>query len=274
MLRLCLAAAVTLATSLPLRAASPEEAQRLYDALSMPEVVGIMQQEGMTYGDDLRDELFPGRGGAAWDAVVASLYQAPAMEELVRTRFLALLADVDVAPLIDFFTSDLGKRIVRLELEARRALIDKDVEETAKDVLAEMRQRGDPRLDLLERFIDANDLVDSNVVGAMNSNYAFYSGLLAGNAFDGTMSDEQVLADVWAQEPEIRADTIDWVYAYLALAYQPLKDASLVEYTELSESEPGQGMNQAIFGAFDEMYVTISRALGQAAAQFIAGEDL
>lgn len=258
----------------PLWAATDAQIGRLYDALGMTDVVEIMQQEGVAYGEDLRDELFPGRGGAAWDAVVATLYDREAMEALVRTRFADLLAEADIVPLIDFFEGDLGRRIVRLELGARRAMVDPGVEDAAQDALDEMRQQGDPRLDLLDDFIAANDLIEANVVGAMNSNYAFYTGLLEGNALQGDMSDADVLGDVWSQEPGIRADTIDWVESYLALAYRPLGDGDLKAYTALSKSDAGQTLNAAIFGAFDTMYVTISRGLGQGASQFINGEDL
>ena len=126
----------------------------------------------------------------------------------------------------------------------------------------------------MEDFVDANELVDSNVVGAMNSNYAFYVGLMDGGAFAQDMTEDSILSDVWSQEPEIRADTIDWVYSYLALAYQPISDDDIAVYTALSKTDEGRALNRAIFGAFDTMYTTISMALGQGAAQFMVGEDL
>ncbi|WP_099824081.1 DUF2059 domain-containing protein [Oceaniglobus indicus] len=255
-------------------AAGNEKVARLYDALGMQDVIAIMQQEGLAYGEDLRAEMFPGRGGAAWNTMVARLYDVEAMDELVSSRFAVLMEGTDTAPLIEFFESELGARIIRLEISARRALVDPDVEATAQAALDDMRQAGDPRLDILDDFVDANDLIEANVVGAMNSNYAFYSGLLDGDAFNGDMTEADVLADVWGQEPTIRADTIEWVYGYLTLAYQPLSDADVEAYTALARTTEGQAMNQAIFGAFDAMYVTISRALGQGAAQFISGEDL
>ncbi|WP_226781106.1 DUF2059 domain-containing protein [Oceaniglobus trochenteri] len=274
MRRLFLASVLTLCSLAPANAAPRAEVEALYDAMLMEKVIGIMQEEGLAYGEDLRDELFPGRGGAAWPALVARLYDADAMDALVLERFDALLDGVDVAPLLAFFESERGARIVRLELEARQAMMDEDVEEAAKDSLHEMRQEGDSRLEVLDAFVEANELVDSNVVGAMNANYAFYIGLMDGGAFADEMTEEQVLTDVWSQEPEIRADTLEWVYSYLALAYQPLSDDDIEVYAALSATDEGRALNQAIFGAFDTMYVTISRALGQGASQFILGEDL
>lgn len=265
--------AVALSTA-PVAAASRDETRALYDAMRMGDVIEVMQAEGVEYGADLRADLFPGRGGAAWPEVVAALYDASAMDAVVFERFHDELAEADIAPLLAFFRSELGARIVRLEIEARRAMVDEGVEAAAEERLDEMRRDGEDRLDLLDAFIEENDLVESNVVGAMNANYAFYLGLLDGGAFDTGMDEAQLLSDVWQQEPEIRSDTSDWVYSYLVLAYQPLSDADLVAYTEVSATAPGRALNRAIFDSFDEMYTTISRGLGQGAAQFMIGEEL
>ena len=131
-----------------------------------------------------------------------------------------------------------------------------------------------PRLALVGRFIDVNGLVDFNVSGALNANYEFYFGLVDGGAFPFEMTEEQVLADVWSQEDEIRAETEDWLYSYLAMAYEPVSDADLTAYIDMSETAAGKALNQALFAAFDVLYRQISRDLGLAAAQMVAGEDI
>ncbi len=246
----------------------------LYRALMMPEVIEIMRSEGVAYGKELRDDMFPGRGGVAWSTVVNRLYDAEAMDAAVFEKFDELLAEVEVTPLVTYFLSDPGAKIVGLEVEARRTIMDDDAEAAARGNLAEMRASADPRIAVLETFVSANDLVESNVVGAMNSSYAFYNGLMVGGALDGELTEDRVLADVWAQEPEIRSETTDWVYSYLALAYEPLADADIEAYTALSLTREGRALNHAIFGAFDAMYTTISFALGQGAARFMVGEEL
>lgn len=251
-----------------------EDFANLYDALALTEVLEMMREEGLEYGKDLEAELFPGRGGAVWDKMVRSLYRLEAMETRVKQVFAERLDNVNLDPLLTFFGSEQGARIVEMELAARRAMMDEAVEEAAEDRAAVMRQEGDPRVDLLDRMIAANDLVDQNVVGGMNANYAFYTGLADGDASSIEATEDQILADVWSQETEIRADTLDWVYAFLTLAYQPLDDADLEAYIEISETNEGQVLNVALFEAFDAMYVDISRGLGRGAAQFMTGEDI
>ena len=81
----------------------------------------------------------------------------------------------------------------------------------------------------------------------MNANYAFLLGLATGR-LRGDMSEERILSDVWAQEPEIRKDTTEWVYAFTMLAYQPLDDAELTAYADFAETDAGQRVDQP--GAF------------------------
>lgn len=246
----------------------------LFRAMGMPDIIEIMRQEGLAYGAELRGELFPDRGGARWSEIVDEIYDLDRTRAVVRNRFDMELAAADLAPMLAFFTSERGQRIVRLEVTARRALLDTSVDEASRAALDAMIAAQDPRMDLLRDYAETNELVESNVVGAMNANFAFYTGLAAGGALDGMLSEEEILTDVWSQEAEIRDDTEDWLYSYLAMAYQPLEDEDILAYTRFSGTDAGQALNTALFVAFDEMFVSVSRALGQAASQFLTGEDI
>ncbi len=246
----------------------------LYDALSMSEIIGVMRQEGMAHGSEIEADLFPGRGGDAWRALLDRIYDQGRMEEAVISRFGSELSDVDIHPLLGFFDGELGQRIIEFEVGARMALMDEQVEEASKAALHAMRNDNSAKYELLVDFVEANDLVESNVMGAMNSNYAFYVGLMDGNAFPRELTEADILDDVWAQEEEIRADTEEWLYTYLGLAYQPLSDEDLEAYIALSRSAEGRALNRALFAAFDQMYNAISHDLGVGAAGFMAGQDI
>ncbi|PZX19875.1 uncharacterized protein DUF2059 [Palleronia aestuarii] len=273
MLRLSFAA-VAATASFAMPVASQDAVEDLYDALRLDDVIAVMREEGLDYARDLETELFPGQGGRAWASVVEEIYGRAVMQDGISATFAAELDGAHVEPLLAFFASERGRRIVTLEIEARRALRNEALETAAEARAREMRAEGDPRIDRLDAFVDANDLVEENVVGALNSNYAFYQGLIDGGALGDAPAQDEIVADVWSQEPEIRADTIDWVYGYLALAYEPLDDDDLDIYIALSETPEGEALNDALFAAFDTMYADISRQLGQRAAGFMIGEDL
>ena len=265
---------VCVLAALPLRAEVPQAIQELVQALAIPEIIQVMRQEGLDFGDELADDMFPGRGGDEWRALLDNIYDAERMREVTVDGFARALEGADTESLTAFFLSPLGQQIIALEISARRALLDEEVDEANKAHVVELIKARDPRIDLIRDFIEVNRLLEYNVVGALNSNFAFMTGLAEGGAFPDTRTERQMLSDVWDQEDAIRVDTAEWLYAFLTMAYSPLSDEELIAYTDLSRSPEGQALNTALFAGFDEMFERISRALGLAAAQMMVGEDL
>lgn len=255
--------------------APPAIAQPLVGTLRLADVIAVMETEGREYAGQLRQEMFPDRPEAEWTAQVARIYDADRLLSVITDRLEAeLQAQPDVArQATQFFTSATGQKVLALEVEARRALLDEAAETAAQQAFAEMETRSAPRLEALHRFAKANDLIEMNVMGAMNANLAFYRGMADGGALVG-LSEQDMLAEVWAQEAQVRSDAEDWLWPYLALAYQPLSDEELQSYQRFSETPAGRSLNAALFAAFDAAFVQISRDLGRAAALMVQGEDI
>ncbi|WP_116597542.1 DUF2059 domain-containing protein [Primorskyibacter marinus] len=252
--------------------AASSQADALLDALGIPEVIAVMQDEGVAYGAELAEDLIPGGPSPSWNTTVQRIYSVKKMEASVREGFREALADTDLDPLLAFFRTEQGQRIVRLEISARQALVDEDVEEQARAVFRDLDGSGDDRLRVLDEFVEVNDLIEANVVGALNSSYQFYRGLAEGGAVK--MSEDEIVSDVWAQEEDTRVDTREWLYGYLLMAYGPLEPEIIEDYTALSRTEAGAAMNRALFAGFDDMYGDISYALGLAAARQMQSQDL
>ncbi|MCA0954035.1 DUF2059 domain-containing protein [Mameliella alba] len=258
-----------LCLALPVRAAPIDD---LMGALRISEMVEVMRDEGMTYGSELADDLLPGGDSLAWQVLVSDIYDNESMLAVVEKGFAGAIAETDVDPLMAFFNSDLGKRIVDLELSARKAMVDDAVEEAAREKYRSLQGSEDSRLAQIQRFVEVNDLLEANVSGALNASYRFYSGLVDGGAL--RLSESEILSDVWQQEESTREDTREWVYAYLLLAYEPLSDEDLEAYIALTETAQGRALNQALFAGFNNMYDTISYALGLAAARLMQQQEL
>ncbi|MDP2081380.1 MAG: hypothetical protein U0934_15140 [Pseudotabrizicola sp.] len=261
------------------QAAAPVDAAQiaaLSDMMMIGDIMAVMREEGLEYGQTLSSEMFPDKGGAQWQAVVELIYDA----ETMRSRFEAALAQAlagagpELAAVEAFFGSAQGQTILRLEIEARRALLDSDVEDAAKLAWEDLSAEGGARADKLNRFAEVNDLIESNVMGAMNANLAFYRGMSETGAFPREMTEDQMLSDVWGQEPDVRAETTEWLFPFLSLAYQPLSDDDLDAYIAFSETAAGQKLNAALFSAYDALFIRISFDLGRAAANQMMGEDI
>ncbi len=251
-----------------------EKLDALFDALGMPEIIAVMRDEGLEYGTTLATDLLPGGASTDWSDAVAAIYDPQMMYEEVRGAFGEALEGDDIDAMLTFFTTQPGRSIVDLEVSARRAMLDDAVEEAAIDAARLAMLDETPRYLMVQDFVVANDLIESNVVGALNSSFAFYTGLIDGGAMPAGVTAEAALENVWGQEGEIRESTTEWVYSFLLMAYQPLSDDALSAYITFSKSDAGQDLTTALFVAFDGMFNDISRGLGLAASRFMLSQEL
>jgi hypothetical protein len=272
--RLSLASLAVVIAPLALPAQEAPAPDALFDALRLTEMVGIMREEGLAYGAEIGSDLFGGAPPANWETTVSDIYDPARLEAQVRQALAEATAEMDTGPIVAFFTTAPGSTFIEMEVSARRALLDEEVEQMAKEQAAVAMVDQTPLFQQVSRFVEVNDLVETNVVAAMNSTYAFYLGLMDGGAFPPDMTESDMLGDVWEQEAMIRANTEEWVYSFLLMAYGPLPPEDLEAYIAFSETDAGRAANRAVFGAFDGMFEDISLALGRAAARYMATEEL
>lgn len=249
---------------------------RLADVLQLDALFAVLRDEGLAYGDALEADLLVGGGGPGWKGAVSAIYDV----EKLRVRFDAALAvaladDPEaVTEITAFFGSDLGQRIVGLEIEARRAFLDVAKEEAAR-VAADISRAGrDPKVALIARMIAAGDLIEMNVAGGLTGNLAFMTGMNETGSQGSAMPPDALMSEVWAQEEQIRAETNSWMQAYLGLAYFPLTEAELSTYVDFWESPAGQHLNAALFAAFDAVYREVFYDLGRATGLAMVGRDI
>ncbi len=247
---------------------------RIGELLRFGALFAVMQQEGVQYGADLHTEFLGQPADPQWQATVAAIHDPHKLLPQFERRFALGLAAADQAAIETWLAASPGDGIVTREIETRRTLLDPAAEDraVARAVAADLMD--DPKLKAVRRVIDAADLVEANVVGGMNANLAFYQAMAAGGAFAEPVGDAQMLADVAAQEQDIRDDVTNWLEGYLLQAYEPLSIADLDRLTEFSRSSPGRQLLRAEFDAFDAVFEATSAALGAALAQRITATDL
>lgn len=248
----------------------------LVEALKMPETLAVMVEEGKAYGASIEAQMFPGEGGARWERSVTEIYEVSALHD----RFVAAFADAigadteAMAGATAFFSSDLGQEILKLEIAGREALLDEAVEDAARVDAERMQSERSPKLGLIRDLVEAGNLIEKNVAGALGANLAFLEGMGSVDAPGMAMDEEQLMTEVWSQEEVVRDETQKWLYPYLALAYQPLSESDLEAYVAFGQSDAGKKLNAALFLAYDKVFREVSFQLGQAAAQHLKGRDI
>ncbi|WP_299030426.1 DUF2059 domain-containing protein [uncultured Sulfitobacter sp.] len=244
----------------------------LMDVLQVRELGQILHIEGLEFGATLDRDWLEGQGGPAWTQQVVRIYDPERIIEGIRAGLEPALEGDVLEDAIAFFASDLGSRIITLENSARRALAEPAVEEEARARFAALQGSSDPRISQINRMIDAGDLINRNVTSALNSNYNFLRALVDGNVY--VMTDDEILSDVLSERDEITADTLNWLGAFMLLAYSPLSEDELNVYAEFSETPAGKALNAGLFAGFDPLYEDISYAIGRAMALNMAAEEL
>lgn len=254
--------------------ASPATA--LADLLRMDETFAIMADEGRAHGAEIESGTFPGRGGVGWAATVDRIYDQGGMRVRFLAAFEAALKDDPAAiqAAQAFFGSELGQRILTLELDARRAMGNEDVSEAAEVTAEKMKAARDPRLRLVRKMIEAGDLVEMNVAGALSANLAFARGMAETLPKAQAQPLDDMMTEVWGQEGALRASTTTWLYSYLVMAYAPLSDAEMQSYVDFWASPEGKRLNAALFTAFDAAFVPVSAELGSAVGAMAQSRDI
>lgn len=254
--------------------AAPDEAQlkTLMQAMLFEDVVDVLCDEGTEMSEDFVEAGY-GVPKPMWDKMLNRLYDEKVMAQAFHEEMGEALGDADLTPMITFYETDLGQKIARLELETRKAMSDEATQEVANDAWAALDPEAE-RAQLIEDYVQVNDLVEMNVVGAMNSDIAYYQGLWsAGFENESGMGDSEILNAIWASEPEVRADVSEWVYGFSTMAYETLSDEEFEAYIDFGRTEAGQKLNHALFSSFDAVYEHVSRGLGAGTAKLMQEFD-
>lgn len=245
---------------------------RYYEAFNMSEIFEILRDEGVASAIKTAEEDEAITLSPAWTSRVASIYAVEKMDAAFRHGIEEGAGLERTEDALTFFESDLGQRIVNMEITARRALSDEQIENAMREKAQSLEEENPNRLEMYKLFIEVNNLIDSNVMGALNSNLAFYRGLGTNELF-GALDERSILSRVYEQEAEIREDMVDWTMNFSVRAYELLTEDELAQYIAISDTPAGQVMNTALFAGFDKVFELHSFELGRAMAEFMQGDD-
>lgn len=244
----------------------------LVDVLKLSEVTQILVREDQEYAEELNRDMLDGKGGAAWQVQVDAVLSRERMIETVRRALAKSLEGEMLEEVIEFYSTDLGSRIIQFENSGRVAIGDPDIEEAARGRYIELQDTDDARLGAIRELVADGDMINLNISGALNANYQFLRGLSDGGGIK--MSEQEILEDVASQTDQITEDTTIWLFGFLLLAYSPLTNAEMQTYLTFSTSEAGQALNFALFEGFGDSYEDISYGLGRTVALNMTAQEL
>lgn len=234
---------------------------RLVDAMGMPALVRAFSAEGETAAATLNTEFLNGQGGSVWAETVRNLYDPARLEGELRAG-LAQTLDPQVArTALLFFDSDIGQRIIALEVQAREAMIDPQVADMAKDAGAQTGAQ-------VSEFLELRDLVERNTDAGVSAQAAFFDGF--------AQSTDSTLPAPGMEELRagIATETEAWLKGYYTLIQSALSDEDIDTYSNFWRTDIGAAVDDAVFKVFGESYTNLSFALGQTVGLLAPANEL
>jgi len=240
--------------------ASPQTDQ-LVDAMGIPALIEAFSADGIENGTAVDNGILNGQGGNVWAETVRRLYDPARLEEEIRGAFAENLDEQVAAQALLFFESDIGVQIIDLEVQARQAMLDPELEAAAKAAPSANSAA-------ITEFLEARDLVERNTDAAMTAQTAFFAGMAE--------TSPQFVAppETDEQRAVMQVETERWLRGYYALAQSPLSEDDVAIYTAFWDTEVAMEIDDVLFDAFATSYATLSFGLGQAAGHLLPQNDL
>ncbi|MBE1281846.1 MAG: DUF2059 domain-containing protein [Rhodobacteraceae bacterium] len=253
--------------SLPAQASDDLE---LRQVMRLDDLAMLLHQEGVSQGQLLDADLLAGRGGVTWQNTVQHSYDPDRIASFVNQAIQEDLTHQQIVDVQAFYRSEFGRRVLGLELQARELMANPDIEAEALVNRSRAAEENSALYRSVRTFMQVNDLVELNVKGALNSNEQFLRAFVR----QGSSHELDDLWEIWTDAQRIEANVIEWLEAYLLLAYGPLENEEMSVYIAFCKSSEGQAVNRSLFRGFDIAYREIYGELGAAAASVLVSEDL
>jgi|GEM_PF-2871165 len=189
----------------------------------------------------------------AWDLAASETFPPEKMLSEIVAAIDGTIDAAHIAEATSFLTSDLGRRVTQLEMEAQKPGQSGRVDQEGAALLAALIASDDDRLEAYTRMIEALGAIDAGVASAMNLNYAIYAGMSQSGLLPYHLSEAELLELVASQRDMMRADIQDQMYMTFAFTYRDLSDQDLAQYMAFLTSKSGRAVYSAINLATDDV---------------------
>lgn len=204
--------------------------------------------------------------GAAWTLMSSDVFDVEDMQEDATRILEQTLSDEALAHAADFYASDLGQRLVEAENESHLRDREEKREEGGR-LLARMTTEDDPRLDVLERMLDAIGSEEQSLRAANELEVRFLMAAQEAGVIRLRVDEEGLRAAQAEQAEETMQSMRLSGLASSAATYKSFTDEELVEYTEALEhplmQEVYELMNAVQFEIMADRFELVAEKLAE-----------
>lgn len=174
--------------------------------------------------------------GSEWSRLVKEVFDTKLMHEMSVDVLEKTLGDDQLQHAVDFYATDLGKRLVETENKAHLADEDALVSESGAAIVEGLTRIGSDRVAHLNRLNDASD-IDGNAVRAIQEvQVRFLMAAFAAGVIELRLDEAGLRAMFKEQEPELRVALRKSALQNAAYTYQAFSDDEVLAYAKALET--------------------------------------
>jgi hypothetical protein len=220
--------------------------------------LGISQGQAEAHAQGSKVEM--GEADLARLKAAAAVAYAP---ERLRKEVASVLAQeltpVDEGKVLEWLSSDLGRRITELEEKDSGAEASVKREQAGPALLATLPK---VRVDKFRRLGQSVRIGEAGAAILINTTLGVMYGIALATPPYETQGLKGLRDRFDAQRPQLAAALEERSIAQFAWVYQPLTDEEVEEYVVFSESPPGRKYNEASIAALDKALAHAAIDLG------------
>lgn len=173
--------------------------------------------------------------GIQWTRLVDEVFDVEEMHNMAIDILAETLEDDLLDHAVDFYTSDLGERLVVVENASHMKEDDELKQESGQAIVAGLVRLGSPRLEELKRLNAASGSEDASIHAIQEVQVRFLMAAAAAGVIELRMDEEDLRESLKRQEGEMRRSMQVSGLAASAYTYQAFSDEEVSAYADALE---------------------------------------
>lgn len=261
------------AQATPARAADRERIETFL------EITGFdVALEGIAHSAESAPDMLgidPEQFGADWRRLSREVFDQQNMHDMAVEILGATLDDEMLDHAVDFYESDLGRRLVEVENAAHSDPDNESQQESGADILAKLSESGQgDRLALFDRMIAAIDSTGAGLRAVQEIQIRFLLTASASGVVQLRMDEQGLRALLKEQEDELVKALRESGLANSAHVYRDFSDAEVTAYVEALEHPLMQKVYELLNAVQTEITANRFEVLAVRMADLHPGQDI
>lgn len=205
--------------------------------------------------------------GMQWTSLVEDVFDTEKMHDMAIDILKETLDDELLNHAVEFYTSDLGRRLVEVENTSHLEEDDALKSESGEAIVAGLVAIGSPRVQELKRLNAATGSEDASIHAIQEVQVRFLMAAAAAGVIELRMEESDLRESLKAQEGEMRRAMQISGLAGSAYTYQAFSDEEITAYADALEHPKMQKvyalMNAVQFEIMADRYEAMAEAMSE-----------